>query len=86
MTLAPMPADVLAKWIGQHMLQHASAEVGHDEHDHGHDGDDHHHDHDHGEAPILTVMPPVLTAMGCFVLFLQADRLYQLLYPIVGGG
>lgn len=26
-TLAPMPADVMAKWIGEHMLQHASAEV-----------------------------------------------------------
>ncbi len=27
LTLAPMPADVLAKWIGQHMLEHASVEV-----------------------------------------------------------
>lgn len=26
-TLAPMPADVLAKWIGEHMLEHASAGV-----------------------------------------------------------
>ena len=26
-TLAPMPADVLAKFIGTHMLEHASAEV-----------------------------------------------------------
>jgi len=27
LTLAPMPADVLAQWIGQHMLEHASVEV-----------------------------------------------------------
>ena len=27
LTLAPMPADVLAKFIGTHMLEHASAEV-----------------------------------------------------------
>ena len=27
LTLAPMPADVLAAWIGSHMLEHVSAEV-----------------------------------------------------------
>lgn len=27
LTLAPMPADLLAKYIGQHMLEHASVEV-----------------------------------------------------------
>ena len=27
LTLAPMPADVMAKWIGQHMMDHASVEV-----------------------------------------------------------
>lgn len=27
LTLAPMPADVMAKWIGQHMMEHASVEV-----------------------------------------------------------
>ncbi len=27
LTLAPMPADVLAKWIGQHMLEHVTADV-----------------------------------------------------------
>jgi C-terminal processing protease CtpA/Prc len=27
LTLAPMPADVLAKWIGSHMLEHASTEI-----------------------------------------------------------
>jgi len=26
-TLAPMPADVLAKYVGQHMLEHASAGI-----------------------------------------------------------
>ena len=27
LTLAPMPADVLAKWVGQHMLDHANVEI-----------------------------------------------------------
>jgi C-terminal processing protease CtpA/Prc len=27
LTLAPMPADVLARYIGQHMLEHASADI-----------------------------------------------------------
>ena len=27
LTLAPMPADVLAKWIGTHMLDHAQVDV-----------------------------------------------------------
>ena len=27
LTLAPMPADVLAKFIGQHMLEHASTDI-----------------------------------------------------------
>ena len=27
LTLAPMPADVMAKWIGQHMLEHAAVEI-----------------------------------------------------------
>lgn len=27
LTLAPMPADVLARWIGQHMMEHASTDV-----------------------------------------------------------
>ncbi|HZN55297.1 MAG TPA: PDZ domain-containing protein [Candidatus Polarisedimenticolaceae bacterium] len=26
LTLAPMPADVMAKWIGEHMMQHVAAE------------------------------------------------------------
>ena len=26
-TLAPMPADILAAYIGKHMLEHASAEL-----------------------------------------------------------
>lgn len=27
LTLAPMPADVMANWVGQHMLEHAQVEV-----------------------------------------------------------
>jgi C-terminal processing protease CtpA/Prc len=27
LTLAPMPADVLAAWIGNHMLEHANTEL-----------------------------------------------------------
>jgi C-terminal processing protease CtpA/Prc len=27
LTLAPMPADVLARYVGQHMLEHANSEV-----------------------------------------------------------
>ncbi len=27
LTLAPMPADILAKWIGQHMIEHVTTEV-----------------------------------------------------------
>jgi predicted metalloprotease with PDZ domain len=27
LTLAPMPADLLAKWIGSHMLEHATVEA-----------------------------------------------------------
>jgi S1-C subfamily serine protease len=27
LTLAPVPADVMARWIGEHMLQHASVEM-----------------------------------------------------------
>jgi hypothetical protein len=26
-TLAPMPADILARYIGNHMLEHATVEV-----------------------------------------------------------
>lgn len=27
LTLAPMPADVMAAWIGQHMLEHATTDI-----------------------------------------------------------
>ncbi len=30
LTLAPMPADVMARWIGMHMLEHAAEEPGPD--------------------------------------------------------
>ena len=32
-----------------------------------------------GEAPFLCVVPPVLTAIGCIVLFFLADDIYQFL-------
>ena len=48
--------------------------------DHGHgDGDD----EGGGEAPLLCVLPPVLTGIGCIVLFFYAERIYQLLTGIV---
>jgi len=34
------------------------------------------------EAPLFCVIPPVLTAFGCLVLFFYADHLYRLLEPI----
>jgi multicomponent Na+:H+ antiporter subunit D len=34
------------------------------------------------EAPLFCVIPPVLTACGCLVLFFYADHLYRLLEPI----
>jgi multicomponent Na+:H+ antiporter subunit D len=35
------------------------------------------------EAPLLCVLPPCLTALGCFVLFFYADAVIALLRPIV---
>lgn len=35
------------------------------------------------EAPIFCVVPLWITAVGCFLLFLYADRLYAMLAPIV---
>ena len=49
----------------------------------------HHHDHHHGGSGnveydhILCVIPPVLTAAGCVLLFLFSDQLYALLEPIM---
>jgi multicomponent Na+:H+ antiporter subunit D len=48
-----------------------------------HDGV-HHDDHDDGVSNLerahpLVVLPPVITAIGCVVLFFQAERLYDLL-------
>ena len=53
-----------------------------DEHHHG-DHDDHAL-HDHGEAPVLCVIPPVITAVGCLWLFFVASQLEALLRPVVG--
>jgi multicomponent Na+:H+ antiporter subunit D len=50
---------------------------------------DDHHDSDHGsgsgiqEAPLLCVLPPMATAVGCIVLFFYADDVYRLLTGIV---
>jgi multicomponent Na+:H+ antiporter subunit D len=35
------------------------------------------------EAPLLCVLPPVFTAVGCIVLFFFADDIYRLLTGIV---
>ena len=48
-------------------------------------------DHDHGEtgdggireAPLLCVLPPLVTAAGCVALFIWADEIYRLLMPVV---
>ena len=54
-----------------------------------HHHDDHHDDHHHGGSGnveydhILCVIPPVLTAAGCVLLFLFSDQLYALLEPIM---
>jgi multicomponent Na+:H+ antiporter subunit D len=52
--------------------------------------DDHHDDdqaHGHGnglqEAPLLCVLPPVLTGIGCIVLFFYAEDIYLLLTGMV---
>ncbi len=37
------------------------------------------------EAPFLCILPPILTALGAFILFFTMDPLYQYLAPIVGG-
>jgi len=37
------------------------------------------------EAPMLCVLPPVLTAMGCLVLFFYAGSIQEFLAPIVAG-
>ena len=38
------------------------------------------------EAPLLCVLPPCLTAIGCLVLFFYAGRIEEFLAPIVLGG
>ncbi len=45
---------------------------------HGHNPGDGIH-----EAPLLCVLPPVLTAIGCLVLFVLADDIYRLLMGVV---
>ena len=36
------------------------------------------------EAPLLCVIPPCLTAIGCLILFFYADEVIELLRPILG--
>ena len=38
------------------------------------------------EAPVLCVAPPVITAIGCLVLFFYAGKIEAFLMPIVAGG
>ena len=38
------------------------------------------------EAPILTVIPPVVTAVGAFLLFFFSGALYDYLTPLMGSG
>jgi multicomponent Na+:H+ antiporter subunit D len=45
--------------------------------DHGHNDDGIH------EAPLLCVLPPLATAVGCIVLFFYADEIFRLLVPMV---
>jgi multicomponent Na+:H+ antiporter subunit D len=61
-----------------------------------HDNDDHHHDESahspwHGlrfgtirEAPPFCLLAMTITSIGCVVLFLYADKIFQLLAPIAG--
>ena len=49
--------------------------------DHGH-GDGHDSHHEQGEAPLLCVLPPVLTAGGCVLLFIFRAELEGLIAPI----
>ena len=37
------------------------------------------------EAPMLCVVPLCITAVGCLLLFLFADRLFEFLMPIAAG-
>jgi multicomponent Na+:H+ antiporter subunit D len=41
--------------------------------------------HPHGESPLLVWLPPVLTSVGCLALFFGANRILDLLRPIVEG-
>ncbi|MFT4978461.1 MAG: multicomponent Na+:H+ antiporter subunit D, partial [Myxococcota bacterium] len=37
------------------------------------------------EAPWMCVLPLCITAVGCIVLFVLGDAIYELILPIVGG-
>jgi len=38
------------------------------------------------EAPLLCVLPPIVTAAGAFILFFFSGALYDYLLPLIGGG
>jgi multicomponent Na+:H+ antiporter subunit D len=40
-------------------------------------------EHGHGEAPLLCVLPPVVTGIGCVVLFFYAEDIFRLLTGMV---
>ena len=53
------------------------------EHEHEHEHEREGHGKGIHEAPLLCVLPPVLTGIGCIVLFFYAEKIYQLLTGIV---
>jgi multicomponent Na+:H+ antiporter subunit D len=50
-------------------------------HDDHHDGD--HHHHEPAEASTLTLVPPLISAAGCIVLFFVQDPIARFLAPLV---
>ena len=58
-------------------VEHEHEHEHEDENDNGHEGSGIH------EAPLLCVLPPVLTGIGCIVLFFFAEDIYQLLTGMV---
>ena len=47
-----------------------------------------HDDHDHGDGhlPLLALIPPVVTALGCLVLFVAAPAILRFVAPAIGLG
>ncbi|MDD3445908.1 MAG: proton-conducting transporter membrane subunit [Zavarzinia sp.] len=57
-----------------------------------HDEDPHHlpekdeHHHEEGSLPVLALIPPVVTAAGCVVLFIAAPAILGFVAPVIGLG